>query len=146
MDETSTPSPAAAAPSKNIVIVSWVVRIIAAAMFAMAAATKLTGQEDAIAIFETIGVDPWGRLGTGAMEALAIILLLVPKTAFYGGVLGIVIMVGAIGSHFAYLGIDLGKAFPDSPDISMFIMAIVVLAACVTTTYLHFGGKLGRSG
>jgi putative oxidoreductase len=127
---------------KGRVVLSWVVRLLAVAIFGMAAMAKFTGDPTNVAIFDTIGVGSIGMYATGALEAIAIVLLLIPRTAFFGGLLGIGLMAGAIVSHLVFIGIDLGKAVgPEDVDISVFVMALVVLAACSVTVFLHKGGN-----
>ncbi|MFG0257525.1 MAG: DoxX family protein [Phycisphaerales bacterium JB043] len=143
MSTTSIASPTTTtSPSISLTIVSWIARIIAAAILAMAALPKLTGDPVSVALFETLGAGSAGMYATGVLEAIAIVLLLVPKSAVFGGVLGMGLMGGAIVSHVAILGIDLGPVAADYPDlevpgVEMFAMAIVVLLASTITTYLH---------
>jgi len=46
-------------------------------------------------IFEQLGAEPWGRLGSGAVELVASILILLPATAAVGALLAIGVMAGA---------------------------------------------------
>ena len=51
-------------------------------------------------------MEPWGRIGIGALELIASILLLVNRTAWYGAALALGLMAGAIGMHVTVLGIE----------------------------------------
>ena len=51
-------------------------------------------------------VEPWGRIGSGVIELIASILLLIPATAPLGAILAIGALAGAIVSHLAILGIE----------------------------------------
>ncbi len=94
-----------AAPGRAATIVSWVLQIIAAAILGQTLFFKFTGAPEAQHIFETLGVEPWGRYMTGGLELLAVVLLLIPRTVVFGAALAIGLMLGAIGSHLGPLGI-----------------------------------------
>jgi putative oxidoreductase len=57
-------------------------------------------------IFTTVGMEPWGRIGVGVAELIAVILLLLNRAAWLGAALALGLMVGAIGMHFTRLGIE----------------------------------------
>jgi putative oxidoreductase len=127
-----TPSSAAApsgAPAGVLKGVSWALQAIAAAILAMAALPKLTGQAEAVHLFETLGAEPAGRYLVGLAEAAAVVLLLVPRTVPVGALLALVLMVGAIGSHLTKLGIAMTGPDGQSDGGMMFAMAIIVLLA-----------------
>ncbi|MCB0312144.1 MAG: DoxX family protein, partial [Calditrichaeota bacterium] len=63
---------------------SWLLRLVAAAILLQTLFFKFTGAEESVKIFSALGVEPWGRIGTGMMELLAAVLLLVPRTAAIG--------------------------------------------------------------
>jgi hypothetical protein len=74
---------------------------------------KFTGAEESVYIFSSVGkfigvvaVEPWGRIGSGVLELIASILLLIPATAPLGAILTIGVMAGAIVSHLVILGIE----------------------------------------
>jgi hypothetical protein len=69
-------------------------------------------------------MEPWGRIGTGILELLAAVLLLLPKTTVYGATLGLGLMAGAIFFHLTTLGIDFGG------DYLLFTYAIISFACC----------------
>ena len=118
--------------SSKAKLVSWVSRLVAAAIMGMTLFAKFSAAPEAVALFETLGVEPWGRIGTGALEAVAVILLLMPRSAALGGALTLGLMGGAIMSHLTKLGIEVGE-----DGGAMFIMAVVTLAASAVTTWLH---------
>jgi hypothetical protein len=82
---------------------------------------KFTAAPVSVHIFSTLGVEPWGRIGTGVMELLAGLLLLWQRTSFYGALLAIGIMAGAILSHLLFLGIEI---LGDGGHV--FVLAIIV--------------------
>lgn len=105
---------------------SWALQLVAAGIMGQTLFFKFTGAPEAVAIFETLGVEPVGRIGSGVIELVAVVLLLVPRTIVLGALLTVGIMVGAIGSHLGPLGIEVG-----GDGGSLFAMAIVTLLAGV---------------
>lgn len=83
-----------------------VARLAAAFIMGQTLFFKFTGSAESIYIFSTVGMEPWGRWMVGLMELIAAILLIIPKTAWAGGVIAVGLMVGAIGMHLTILGIE----------------------------------------
>lgn len=83
-----------------------ILRIVAAGILLQTLFFKFTGAPESIFIFSTLGVEPWGRWFAGVSELIAAILLLVPSTQVLGALMAIGIMVGAILSHIAVLGVE----------------------------------------
>ena len=86
-------------------IAPWVLRIIAALIMLQTLYFKFSGSEESVYIFSQLGMEPWGRIATGILELIASILILYPKTTFFGSVLAIGLMLGAVGAHLTKLGI-----------------------------------------
>ncbi|MHC4974970.1 MAG: DoxX family protein [Planctomycetota bacterium] len=131
-------------------ILSWVARLIAAGVLLIATYPKLIADPQSVALFDTLGTGNAGMYFTGVIETIAIVLLLIPRTAALGGVLGVGLMGGAILSHIAVIGIDLAPVRADHPELAdqlpgvdLFVMAIVVLGASVATSWLHRDALLG---
>ncbi len=78
----------------------WGVRILLALAFGAAGLAKLMGVEMMVATFEAIGVGQWFRYLTGGIEVLGAVLMLVPATGLWAGLLLGGTMVGATISHF----------------------------------------------
>jgi uncharacterized membrane protein YphA (DoxX/SURF4 family) len=85
---------------------SWVLQLIVAVILLQTLFFKFTGAAESVYIFSTLGVEPWGRLGSGVVELMAAILLLVPATTTIGAALALMVIVGAIFSHLTVLGIE----------------------------------------
>jgi putative oxidoreductase len=115
--------------SKFQIGVSWVLQITAAVILLQTLFFKFTGAEESIYIFSRLGAEPWGRLGSGLVELLAAILLLVRSTAPLGAALAMAVMAGAIGSHLTVLGIEVmddgGLLF--ALAVTTFVASFVVL-------------------
>lgn len=113
-------------------ILSWTVRLIAAAILFQTLFFKFTAAPESVEIFSTLGVEPWGRIAAGIAELVAVVLLLIPATAAFGGVLAIAVMMGAIGSHLGPLGIEVA-----GDGGLLFGLALIVTAASAGTVVLH---------
>ena len=90
----------------KLTALSWVLQLAVAAILLQTLFFKFTGAEESVYIFSTLGVEPWGRLGSGAVELVAAVLLLIPAAAPFGALLTMGLMAGAIGSHLTILGIE----------------------------------------
>jgi len=114
--------------SRAQTIASWIFQLVAAVILGQTLFFKFTGAPESRYIFETLGAEPWGRLGSGALELVAVILLLVPRTAGAGAVLALGLMTGALGAHLTRLGIEVqgdgGLLF--ALAITVFVSALVV--------------------
>src|SRR5258708_6202737 len=90
--------------SKGLNIALWVIQIGAAAMFLMAGANKLSGNEQMVGMFQAIGFGQWFRYLTGSLEIIGAILLFVPSLSGIGGLLMTGVFAGAVGTHLFIIG------------------------------------------
>jgi uncharacterized membrane protein YphA (DoxX/SURF4 family) len=114
-------------------ILSWVVRIVAALILLQTLFFKFTAAPESVAIFSTIGIEPWGRIATGIIELVAAILLLMPATSVIGALLGAGVMSGAIFTHLFLIGISSG-----GDGGFLFLLAIITLTCCVVEIILGY--------
>lgn len=84
---------------------SWPLQIGVAAILAQTLYFKFTAADESVYIFTQLGLEPYGRIGSGIVELIASILLLVPATANAGAVLALGVISGALVSHLTKLGI-----------------------------------------
>ncbi|MDB6068151.1 MAG: DoxX family protein [Pedosphaera sp.] len=114
---------------KTHTIVSWVFQLTAAIILLQTLFFKFTGAEESVFIFKTLGLEPWGRIGSGVAELIASILLLTPRTVPIGAILAMGVMSGAIMSHLTKLGIvvmnDGGLLF--ALALTVFVSSAIVL-------------------
>jgi len=87
-------------------IFAWVLRIAAAGILLQTLFFKFTGAPESIYIFETLGLEPFGRYASGVTELIAAIFLLIPRFNWLGALLALGVMSGAIMSHLTVLGIE----------------------------------------
>ena len=92
--------------SKAQTVSSWLLQLAVAGILLQTLFFKFTGAEESVYIFSRLGAEPWGRVGSGAIELIGSVLLLVPATAPVGAIVTIGVMAGAIVSHLTVLGID----------------------------------------
>ena len=92
--------------SKAQTVVSWLLQLAVAGILLQTLFFKFTGAEESVYIFSKLGAEPWGRIGSGIIELIAALLLLVPGTAPVGAIVTMSVMAGAIVSHLTVLGID----------------------------------------
>lgn len=112
-------------------IITWVLRLVAAVIMLQTLYFKFTAQEESVQLFTALGMEPWGRIGTGVLELVASILLLIPRTTLAGALLGAGLMSGAIFFHLTKLGINFGG------DALLFSYAVIVFIACAILVLLH---------
>lgn len=85
---------------------AWIAQIVAAIILLQTLYFKFTGAPESVFIFTTVGMEPWGRYGSGLAELVAAALLLWPARAWYGSLLALGVIGGAIFSHLTKLGIE----------------------------------------
>src|SRR5512144_2255087 len=110
-------------------VASWILQIIVAVILFQTLFFKFSGAEESKYIFSTLGLEPWGRLGSGAVELVAVILLMIPSTVTIGAVLALGTITGAIFSHLTKLGIvvkgDGGLLF--GLAVTVFVLSALIL-------------------
>ncbi|WP_395056518.1 DoxX family protein [Flavobacterium sp.] len=113
-------------------ILSWILRIAVAVILLQTLYFKFTAAEESIYIFNALGVEPYGRIATGILELITVILILIPRTLLLGASLGSGIMVGAIFSHLFVLGIEV-----QGDGGTLFALANITLLSCLTLIFLN---------
>jgi uncharacterized membrane protein YphA (DoxX/SURF4 family) len=87
-------------------ILLWVCRLLAAIIMLQTLYFKFSAAEESVYIFSQLGIEPWGRIGSGIVELIAALLILYPPLTVYGAVLALGTMSGAIAAHIFKLGIS----------------------------------------
>ena len=118
--------------TKTQKIASWIVRLTAAIILLQTLFFKFTGAPESVYIFTKVGLEPWGRYGSGVVELIAAILLLSTCHCWLGAVLALGVMGGAIMSHLTKLGI----VVQDDGGL-LFALAITVAVCSVITLVIH---------
>ncbi len=119
--------------STTLIVISWICRIVVAIILVQTLFFKFTGAEEPKYIFSTLmGAEneAIGRIGSGIIELIASIMLLIPGTVWVGAFLALGVMAGAILSHLTKLGIvvkdDGGVLF--GLACLVFVLSLVILA------------------
>jgi len=66
---------------------------------------KFTGAEESVYIFTKLGMEPAGRIGSGIVELIAAITIMIPALTWLGALLALGTISGALFFHFTQLGI-----------------------------------------
>lgn len=106
--------------------ISWLLQLVVAVILLQTLFFKFTGAAESVYIFSTLGAEPWGRIGSGVVELIASILLLVPRTVTLGALLSLGTVSVAMLAHLTKLGIAL-TAVGDRGEL--FALALVVFIA-----------------
>ncbi|WP_040506214.1 hypothetical protein [Leptospira wolbachii] len=91
---------------------------------------KFSGSEESKFIFSVLGMEPWGRYGLAVLETLCVLFLLIPRFVWFGALMGFNLMLGAVLSHFVFLGIVV-----QGDGGLLFFLALVVFSL---STYLLY--------
>lgn len=118
--------------SSTLTIISWICRIAVAVILLQTLFFKFTGAEESRYIFTTLmgaEYEAFGRIGSGVVELIAAILILIPGVSWLGAVIALGTISGAIFSHLTKLGIvvkdDGGLLF--GLAITVFVLSGILL-------------------
>ncbi len=127
-----------AAPRDRAVLkaVLWLMRLTVAGILLQTLFFKFTGAAESVFIFETLGAEPYGRIGSGVAELIAAALILTPSTVAIGALLALGVISGAIVSHLTVLGIEVM-----GDGGLLFALAVVVLV-CSAAVLVAFADAL----
>src|ERR1051325_6869516 len=120
--------------TKAFVLTSWALRLIVAAILLQTLFFKFSAAKESVYIFSTLGMEPWGRIGSGIFELIASILLLIPATVTVGAAMALAATGSAILFHLIRLGIALT---PVGDHGELFALAVVVTICSMVVLLLH---------
>src|ERR1041384_1560870 len=109
--------------SRAFIVTSWILRLIVAAILLQTLFFKFSAAKESVYIFSTLGMEPWGRIGSGIFELIASILLLIPGTVTVGAAMALAATGSAILFHLTRLGVALRAVGAQG---GLFALAIVV--------------------
>src|SRR5215475_16175768 len=113
-------------------ILSWICRIAAAIILLQTLFFKFTAAPESVYIFTKVGAEPAGRIGSGVIELIAAVLLLMPRLTWLGSVLALGMIAGAIASHLTVLGIEV-----QGDKGLLFGLALTVFLASAVNLFLN---------
>ncbi len=113
-------------------ITYWIIRLIPAIILLQTLFFKFTGAEESVYIFTQLGAEPMGRIGSGVIELIASVLLLLPRYSVWGAVLSFGTMCGAVFSHIFVLGIEVKQ-----DGGQLFALALITLFFSLVIIFLE---------
>ena len=108
------------------------VKLIAVVILLQTLYFKFSGAEESVYIFSKLGAEPYGRIGSGIIELIASVLILIPRTTLLGALIGLATMFGALMSHLLILGIEV-----KGDGGELFILAIITFICCAVLVFHH---------
>ena len=91
--------------TKSQLVLSWILQLTVAGILLQTLFFKFSGAEESVYIFTAVHAEPWGRIGSGIIELMAALLLLVPATVSLGAILTMGVLAGALLTHLTILGL-----------------------------------------
>jgi len=118
--------------SKVEKVIAWICRIAVAVILLQTLYFKFTAAPESVYIFTKVGVEPYGRIGSGIAELIAAVLILIPRTNWLGAGLALGVIGGAIISHLTILGI----VVMDDGGL-LFILALITAVCSAVLLFLN---------
>jgi len=118
--------------SQGLFIAGWIARVVVAIILVQTLFFKFTAAPESVYIFETVGQEPVGRIGSGVVELIASVLLFVPGLTAVGALLALGTMSGAIFFHLTKLGIVVQE-----DGGTLFALALVVWSGSAFLLFLY---------
>ncbi len=112
-------------------ITIWILRLVPAIILLQTLYFKFTAHPESVKLFTEIGMEPYGRIGTGILELIASILILIPRFTGYGAILGLIMMTGALYFHLTKIGIYFNG------DPLLFIYAVITFVCCAILIFVY---------
>jgi len=113
------------------IIVLWILRLVPAIIMLQTLYFKFTAHPQSVKLFTQIGMEPYGRIGTGIIELAAAIMLLIPRFTGYGAILGLCMMTGALYFHLTKIGIYFDG------DAVLFMYAVITFVCCAVLVFMY---------
>ncbi|NHM01984.1 DoxX family membrane protein [Flavobacterium difficile] len=111
-----------------LLVVKWIIAIILLQTLYF----KFSGSPESVYIFKKLGVEPYGRIGSGIIELAASILLFINKTKFFGAIISASTMLGAICTHIFIIGIEVMN-----DNGTLFILALITFILSLFLIYTY---------
>jgi len=118
--------------SRNATILSWTLQVITAGILFQTLFFKFAAAEESVYIFTKLGMEPWGRIGSGVAELIACVLLLIPRTVTLGALVAVAVISGAMVTHLTKLGIVV-----QNDGGLLFLLALIVFGAAMAILYIR---------
>ncbi|MDB4438436.1 DoxX family protein [bacterium] len=130
---------------------AWGLRLVPAVLIGQTLAFKFSGAAESVALFTDLATKAFGkpcfegtlRIGTGIIELVTVVLLLIPKHSWKGAFLVVGTMAGALASHLGFIGLTGHGPLPAMAVISLLASVIYLLKS--KAEILKFLGGLKKS-
>lgn len=116
------------------VVFHWTLRLVASIILLQTLFFKFSAAPESVYIFTKVGMEPWGRIGSGIVELIASILILIPRTTAWGALLALGTISGAIFFHLTKLGIEVQG---DGGLLFAYAIIVWVASAILLLSYKH---------
>jgi uncharacterized membrane protein YphA (DoxX/SURF4 family) len=110
----------------------FIIRLVIAIILIQTLRFKFTAHPDSVYIFEKAGLGDAGRIGSGIVELIAAILILIPRTIWLGALLTLVVISGAIVTHLTKIGIEV-----NGDGGTLFFMAVLIFVLSIITLWIY---------
>lgn len=109
-----------------------IIRLVIAVILIQTLGYKFTAHPDSVYIFEKAGLGDVGRIGSGIVELIAAILILIPRTIWLGALLTLGTISGALVTHLTKIGIEV-----QGDGGTLFFMAVLIFILSAITLWIH---------
>lgn len=125
--------------------ISFFLRLIVSVILLQNLYFKFGVHAQAVHVFSTLGVEPWGRNLLGSLELIVAIGLLFSKTQILASLATLGLMTGAIASHlFTPLGIEV-KWDGNNDGGQLFFMAVISFVLILLHIITYFRNRSSDS-
>ena len=118
---TTTAAPDRPGRAANITL--WTLQVLTAAVFVLAAVSKITADPTAVAGFAMMGIGPAGMLTIGLLELAGAIAMFIPRLTGLAALGQVALMIGAVTTTLVYM------------DPVMAVLPAVVLVVVAVIAY-----------
>ena len=117
---------------KKTTILEWLLSLIVAIILLQTLFFKFSASEESVYIFSKVGVEPYGRIGSGIVELIASILLFIKRFRIFGALIAAGTMFFAILTHLFILGINVMN-----DGGTLFILATITFVCSMILVYRY---------
>lgn len=110
----------------------FVLKLLISLIYLQTLFFKFTAASESVYIFETMGMEPWGRWLAGIAELVISITIWIPALSIPATILSLGVIGGAILSHLTILGIEVM-----GDGGFLFILALIVFSSSLALLYLE---------
>ncbi len=111
-------------------VFTWIIKLTAVVILLQTLYFKFSAADESIYIFSALGIEPYGRIGSGIVELVASVLILIPRTTLLGAIIGLGTMTAAIIFHILVLGIVV-----QNDGGTLFMLAVITFLCCAVLIY-----------